>query len=235
MSQTCMAAGETQSLVFIDYMITDRSSRMDSEVNRHILSVQKCFKCFTIDRTAFHGQINKNTKHNTKAFCIMFSACLLCDDSKQNVLEHNVLEHNLLYIQQIWMKRQQTTQFIGEQKERNKYIKPVTHLHHPTAAFSFCEAFPDLYCSLFQFCYFASPSHNTTSTALVCFGLHELILFSFIFWSFHHLANLGSRTFCLYLFGNSNQTFCFVPLMSGLLSVLWPLYLSLSQSLTSGL
>ena len=41
---------------------------------------------------------------------------------------------------------------LGEQKYWKKYIEvnPVTHWHHQTVTFFFCDAFPGFYCSLFQ-------------------------------------------------------------------------------------
>ncbi len=55
MAWACMAASGTGSLVFIDDVTADKSSRMNSEVFRAILSASYSAKCFRTHWTALHS------------------------------------------------------------------------------------------------------------------------------------------------------------------------------------
>ena len=55
MAWECMAANGTTSLVFIDDGTADKSSRMNSEMLRAILSPLDSAKCFKTHWTALHS------------------------------------------------------------------------------------------------------------------------------------------------------------------------------------
>ena len=58
MGWVCMAASGTGSLLFIDDVTADRSSGINSEVYRSILSpCSHSTKCFKMDRVAFHSGV----------------------------------------------------------------------------------------------------------------------------------------------------------------------------------
>lgn len=56
----CMATRRTGSLVFIEDVIVDGSSKVNSEVYRALLSAQIIRQCFTV-------QIDNDSKHTAKA------------------------------------------------------------------------------------------------------------------------------------------------------------------------
>ena len=71
---TCMAANGTGSLVFIDDVTADKSSRMDAEVYRALLSVQNqpydsklIGRCFTVQTDNDRDQTVKATRAVLKA------------------------------------------------------------------------------------------------------------------------------------------------------------------------
>ena len=77
----CMAANGTCSLVFIDDMTADKSSRMNSEVFRDILSVQIQPNASKLIGRCFTVQMDNDPKHTAKATQYLFKA------KKWNVLQ----------------------------------------------------------------------------------------------------------------------------------------------------
>ena len=67
MAWACMASKGTGSLVFIDDITTDKSSRMNSEVYRDILSAQIQPNAAEIIGRRFTVQMDNDPKHTAKA------------------------------------------------------------------------------------------------------------------------------------------------------------------------
>ena len=81
MAWACMAANGTGSLVFIDDVTADKSSRMNSEVFRAILSAQIQPNASELIGRRFTVQMDNDPKHTAKATKEFFKA------KKWNVLQ----------------------------------------------------------------------------------------------------------------------------------------------------
>ena len=67
MAWACLAANGTGSLGFIDNVTVDRSSRMNSEVYRAVLSAQIQSNAAKLIGQRFTVQMDNNPKHTVKA------------------------------------------------------------------------------------------------------------------------------------------------------------------------